>query len=227
MSESKKEMGYLEFPGVPYHVVCSLFMIGETQFEGQRYAQERGMVRLSSRAINIVANTLQSQSTDWIESNSAKYKEEPSKIKERVDNFYKQVIEIHNVRSSELLDWQPKKRIPGYELPKDKNAVLIKGWRLFGEDNIDTKTAEVIPVNWPTDWSSNSQQIPKEISKILGTSDATRIRTDRKTALKLSKGLNNLVWNFQEHPQTVLFSDRDPWLAMPHVGAIFGVVKET
>ena len=87
------------------------------------------------------------------------------------------------------------------------NPIILK---CIGEDNIDTKTAEVIPVNWPTDWSTNSQQIPKEISKILGTSDATRIRTDRKTALKLSKGLNNLVWNFQEHPQTMLFSDRDP-----------------
>jgi len=38
MSESKEEMGYLEFPGMPYHVVRNLVLVGANQFKGQHYA---------------------------------------------------------------------------------------------------------------------------------------------------------------------------------------------
>ncbi len=46
---------------------------------------------------------------------------------------------------------------------------------------------------------------------------------DRETAVRNSKGLNNLVWNFHYKPQPELYSGRDPWFAMPYVGVIFAV----
>ena len=214
-----EEMGYLEFPGIPYQVVCNLFMISRNQFKGQLYAQDHGLIRLKSREINMVVSTLRSQSEEWIENNLAKYKGEASIITERVSNFHKQVLETHTIRSSELLDWQPEKRIQGYKLPDGKNAVLIRDWRVSGEDSIDTSSAEVIPVDWPT----KTQKIGKEIAEILGASDTTKLHVDREATIKNSKGLNNLVWNFHYKPQPELYSHRDPWFALPFVGAIFAV----
>ncbi len=65
------------------------------------------------------------------------------------------------------------------------------------------------------------------IAEILGASDTTKLHADRETAIKNSKGLNNLVWDFHYQPQPELYSGRDPWFALPYVGATFAVVKET
>ena len=117
------------------------------------------------------------------------------------------------------MDWEPEKRIPGYKLPDGKNVVLIRCWRVSGKDSIDTSSAEVITVDWPT----KTRKISNEIAEILGAGDTTKLHTDRETAVRNSKGLNNLVWNFHYKPQPELYSGRDPWFAMPYVGVIFAV----
>ena len=94
------------------------------------------------------------------------------------------------------MDWQPEKRIPSYRL-EDKNAVLIRGWKVSCEENIDTSAAEVIPVNWPT----KTQQITKGMAENLGASDVVKIHADRETTILNSQDLNNLVWTFMGRSQ--------------------------
>ncbi len=203
--------------------MSNVAIVGAITFNQQLYAQEHGLIRLNSPEINIEARILMLEAKECIEKTLAKYKVEPGQVIERINNFRRQILSSHTIRSAELLDWQPERRIPGYELPKNKNTVLIRGWRVSGEDGIDTRAAEVIPVNWPT----KSQRVNKETAEILGASDTTRLHADRGTAIRNSKGLNNLVWDFHYPPRPEVYSGRDPWFALPYIGSIFAAVSYT
>ena len=213
---------YLDFPGIPNPVMAEVAMVGVITFRQQLYAQQNGLIRLNSPEINIVVRTLREASVEWVENNAAKHKVESSGIMERISKFRKQVLETHTIRSGELLDWQPEKRILGYKLPSGKNAVLIRGWNVYDEESIDASSAEVIPVNWPT----KSEKISKEIAEVLGASETTYIHADREKAIQNSRGLNNLVWDFHYPERPEVYSGRDPWFVLPYVGLIFAAVKQ-
>lgn len=127
---------------------------------------------------------------------------------------------------AELLDWQPEKRIEGYELPIGKNAVLYRGWDY--EDEIDVSDAEVIPVKWMEKPGINvAREYHRDVGILriveqLGVPENTYVWADKKGAIYDCDGLNSLVWDFGFREWPDLFSWWEPWDRLSSRGALLG-----
>jgi hypothetical protein len=117
-----------------------------------------------------------------------------------LSTFGKEVLQKYWIWS-EILDWQPEKRLAGYALPRGSNAVLYRNWSLSG-DKIDASNAEVIPMKW----MEKSGSVKKEIVKLSAPED-TYVWVNKERSIKNYDGLNALYWDLMVRVRPVLFSD--------------------
>lgn len=128
--------------------------------------------------------------------------------------FGNDVLYRYDVIWVELLDWQPEKRIEGYELPRGKNAVLYRNWSF--ENEIDVSDATVIPVKW----MEENGAVSREIVEQLNVPEDTDVWVNKRGAIENSNGLNALALGFQFRLSPDLYSSREPWDRLPLMGRL-------
>lgn len=209
----------LQFDGVAPLVRPNIEYLGKRPAEMPGLATSDGLEQLYTDSILHVYHKLEEGKEDGYD----KLSDEQPLVKsgylrkESMKDFLNRFVGQFNdyfVRS-ELLDFQPKKRIEGYEMDEGSNAILYRNWE-FSHDTIDVSKATVTPVRW----MEKENKITTEVAEKLGAPKG-KYAWYSKTDVEGYDGISVLDWDFR-HGWVSLGSDKMPLESLPRGGALLG-----
>ncbi len=224
---------YLDIPSITTPIIPYLTWDRRNGFQSKRYAQDpsNGVVIInSSPDIILIATFLKPETPDKrlirysLEYNLERLKKQglildPKNIENNIENAYGRLRAdvFSRLVLAELLDRQPEKRLPDYQLPQGKNAVLYRKWEpLKTEDRVDPKGLDPIPVKW----QRTAGTITREMTRLLGAPSNTYVLVNKKYTKDELDGLCQLFWEFNFRTGPTLYSDKVRSFHRPSSGEV-------
>lgn len=224
MTEAYLGRELVSIKGVEVSVLDGVELRGKNLFEAERYAQENGLVRLSSKDINTVAKAVKSETpTSEFVRHAAKNGLDKELAKKAYENLHTDIHKKYWVEGSEILMWSASDfhpRIIDGEERKQLKSFLITDYKITDDDKIDISgRAKPKAVNWP----EQNGVITPEIAELLNAPSNTFVYTN--SDVNYQEGLRALDWDFGGRERPDLYSDWRPWHRNSDIGSLLGKSK--
>lgn len=223
---------YIPIRGVEYLIIPEVAQRGKNLFETQLYAQENGLIVLSSRDINKVARSVQAEKPSR---NFTRYARDRTDLNDKdvADAYRKLRNDIWNeyrIRAREVLMWVPTKSIMHPRLISDQSpdtevvSILLRDYKVVDSDKLDIigiSPDSRVRVNWIT----SNGTITEEMVRLLGIQDwdyAQETGVWNNQYPTFYEGLRALFWDFRDYVLSVLVSEWEPWDKDFDLGSLLG-----
>lgn len=228
---------YLPVQGVEYLIIPEVSQRGKNLFETQLYAQDNGLVVLSSLEVNRAARAVQTENPNR---DFVRYARDRTNLSDKdVADAYGQLHDgIWNrywVRARDVLMWVSSQPTMHPRLVSDESpdaevvSILLRYYKVVDGDKLDTRGISpdsIIRVSWP----KTNGRITSEIVQLFGVKDwnyAQKTHVWTNPNPQDYEGLRALVWDFGDREGPVLVSYWGPWDGGSGWGSLLGRRPQT
>ncbi|MBI2084848.1 MAG: hypothetical protein HYT70_04550 [Candidatus Aenigmarchaeota archaeon] len=219
---------YLPIKGMQYSVIPEVSLLGKDLWEAQLYAQDNGLVVLSSPDINRLARAVKGDNPDrqflryareQAEKQGTSLNDNDAKdgYKRLHDGLWKQYVAI----AREILVWTRDAQPINHPMIVLKDmpvtSHLITDYRVEKQgDGYRIVEAVVTSANW----MKEDGAITPEMAQLLGAEPNTHVWTNPNPDYE--NGLRALGWDFRGRERPYLVSDWEPWDRNSYGGSLLG-----